>query len=241
MKNLLKLQQRFSAGVTRGDQEIFNELRDNNPKFPPAERIESYRYAIASRLQDSLLEDFPLLTKSIGKESFTELLADYLSKYPSRTYNLSEVSLDLPEYFAKHPMVGHAYAEDLARFEVERLYSDNSEKNPTCLPIDGLEREDLSTIRLVFDSSVRPFSSEWGILNTPVIQQQTYVLLYENDFTIQSMEVDQEMFQTAKNLLSGLSLPQATSHLIEDQAPAVSAFFSDLVRLQLIIGYERMH
>ncbi len=239
MKSLSKLQQHFKLGVTTEDKTILDYFKDSNPKFSPAQRLESYRYAIASRLEESLAEDFPLLRRALGDETFAKFVEQYLLACPSLAYNLSEVGLSIPIFLEKNPIADHPYARVLAEFEIEKLYSDNSDKNPECLPVESISSEDLSTIRLIFDNSARLFQSEWAILATPVTLSPTFVLIYEIDFEVKCMELQRGMFETLKNLIEGQSLPQATAHLPEDQAPAVSALFSDLVRLQIVIGFER--
>jgi hypothetical protein len=239
MKSLSKLQRHFKLAVTTKDKEILEYIKDNNPKFSPAQRLESYRYAISARLEESLIEDFPLLARALGEEAFTKFLEKYLLAYPSITYNLSEVGLSIPTYLAENPIEGHPYAKNLAEFEVEKLYSDNSEKNPECLAVENISQEDLSAVRLIFDNSARLFESEWTVLATPVTASPTYILIYEIGFEVKCMELKKEMFATLKNLFEGQSLPQAAAHLSEDQAPAVSELFSELVRLQIVIGYER--
>ena len=240
MESLLKLQRCFRDAVTKGDQTILNLLRDNNPKFPPEERVESYRYAIAARFEESLLEDFPLLAKALGEDNFKEILSRFLLEHPSRTYNLSEVGLDLPKYFENHPIENHPYAKILADFEVARLYADNCDENSAALPIENIGGEDLSSIRLVLDNSARLFSADWGLLTSPIVNTSFYVLIYEKDFTVHNMELSEEMFITLRNIIAGQGLPQASAHLNEDQAANVSTLFSELVRLEIVIGYERV-
>lgn len=239
MKSLSKLQQHFKLAVTTDDKEILEYIKDNNPKFSPAQRLESYRYAIASRFEESLAEDFPLLTKALGEEAFAKFLKQYLLAYPSVTYNLSEVGLSLPEFLEKNPIEGHPYAKVLAEFEVEKLYSDNSDRNPECFDIENIGTEDLSTIRLIFDNSVRIFNSKWAVLSSPVVLRASHILIYETDFEVKCMELEAEMFRVIQNLLEGQSLPQAASHLSESEAPQVFKLFSELVRLQIIVGFER--
>src|SRR5258708_7421807 len=64
------------------------------------ERLAIYGYAYYARLLDCLREEFPVLKHALGEEVFDAFAAEYLERYPSRSYTLFELGVHFPRFLA---------------------------------------------------------------------------------------------------------------------------------------------
>jgi hypothetical protein len=62
------------------------------------ERLAIYGRAYYARLLDCLRESYPVLFHALGEDAFGTFAIDYLQKYPSRSYTLSDLGANFPRY-----------------------------------------------------------------------------------------------------------------------------------------------
>src|SRR5690349_9859437 len=62
------------------------------------ERLAIYNRAYYARLLDCLRESYPVLFHALGEDAFGAFALDYLQKYPSRSYTLSDLGANFPHY-----------------------------------------------------------------------------------------------------------------------------------------------
>ncbi len=67
---------------------------------PVERRLDVYAEGFFLRIRDVILSDFPELAVLLA-EDFDEFVADYLKVFPSRSFNISEVSRDLSAFAAQ--------------------------------------------------------------------------------------------------------------------------------------------
>lgn len=79
-----------------------------------------YANMYASRLHDTLAEDYPKLRAALGDERFTAVATQYLHAHPPRSFTLRDAGLALPEYL-KTSASAPAWAADLAALERARI------------------------------------------------------------------------------------------------------------------------
>jgi hypothetical protein len=96
----------------------------------PIERVEIYRGQYLLRMEEALLNDYPVLEHLLGHAAFERLVAAYVKKHPSRSYSLNHMKERLPEFIAAKssgvPRARVAVAADLARLEraVAQVFDD---------------------------------------------------------------------------------------------------------------------
>ncbi|MGZ3698589.1 MAG: HvfC/BufC family peptide modification chaperone [Bdellovibrionota bacterium] len=111
---LRELQKSFRAAITASDARLLTSV-EPLPPLSRAARVEIYAQAWFLRLEESLLDDFPLVAEKLGAKKFSSLLKPYLRKHPSRTYTLALVGEKFPEFLRARGQP--RWIVDLARLE----------------------------------------------------------------------------------------------------------------------------
>jgi hypothetical protein len=70
------------------------------------ERLAVYASAYYARLIECLESEFPVFRQTVGEEAFAEFAADYLQRYPSRSYSLGHLGDNFPRYLAETKPAG---------------------------------------------------------------------------------------------------------------------------------------
>ena len=82
-----------------------------------AEAVEVYRGGYPARLTDALGETYETCWRVLGDEAFFAAARAYISRFPSRSHNLSDYGSDFPEFLESLPVAEDApYLGDLARY-----------------------------------------------------------------------------------------------------------------------------
>jgi len=79
-----------------------------------------YARMYASRLYDTLADDYPKLRAALGDERFDEVAAQYLRAHPPSSFTLRDTGLALPA-FLRGAAIAPAWAADLAALERARI------------------------------------------------------------------------------------------------------------------------
>ena len=79
----------------------------------PEQRVGIYADAYLARLVEVLQEDFPAVSRFLGRRAFHATCRAYLERFPSRSRSLNPLGRRLPEFLSSRPA-----ARDLARVEV---------------------------------------------------------------------------------------------------------------------------
>jgi len=79
-----------------------------------------YERMYASRLHDTLADDYPKLRAAVGDDRFGEIVAQYFRAHPPSSFTLRDAGLAL-ERFLREAAIGPAWAADLAALERARV------------------------------------------------------------------------------------------------------------------------
>lgn len=74
------------------------ELLKHGPNLKPAESLELYHRQYWFRILDSIAEDFPILRRIAGEESFWALMEAYLLACPSSSFTLRHLGRNLADF-----------------------------------------------------------------------------------------------------------------------------------------------
>ena len=96
-----KSQRRWSDG--RKTEEVVGSFAKANDRLSALERIEIYNRMYWFRTLDSLHEDLPGLRAVLGEKKFARLIETYLTKEPSRSFTLRDLSARLEKFIRAHP------------------------------------------------------------------------------------------------------------------------------------------
>lgn len=106
-KSLYELQTAIQDAITnRIFPDCLAETILEKPPISIDRRLEIYQDAYEIRMVESLREDFPAVAEALVKDSlgfkgddpFETMALEYLKEYPSKYYNLAEVSQNFPEF-----------------------------------------------------------------------------------------------------------------------------------------------
>jgi hypothetical protein len=79
---------------------IADALMKPGANLSSAERMELYHRQYWFRLLESIAEDFPILRKMAGEESFWQIIEGYLLAQPSSSFTLRHLGSRLPDYLS---------------------------------------------------------------------------------------------------------------------------------------------
>jgi hypothetical protein len=120
MSSLATQQQQLAAAITKvgaGGTAALEPLLCKTPQGG-APRIDIYRIAFRARLAAALQENFPILHRVLGDESFRELADAFITARPSREPSIRWFGAELAGFLERHAeLVPHPALIDLTRME----------------------------------------------------------------------------------------------------------------------------
>jgi hypothetical protein len=148
------------------------------------QRLEVYNQQYWYRLLDSLRDDFPGLLSVLGDERFTELLVAYLTKYPSRHFNLRNLG-DRLETFVKEDndlfkKQDKKLILDVISFEWSEIQAFDAEKRP------DLDLEKYSSLART----------------DPKLELQPYVFILSLDYAVDEFLLQRRKFADSRTVVT---------------------------------------
>lgn len=93
----------------------------SDSKGSAADRMAIYKNAYIYRLIDVLFDDFPTLQQILGDKIFFNMAENYLKKYPSSSYTVRDLGLNLATFLTEtRPYSNHPYLTEVAEFEWQK-------------------------------------------------------------------------------------------------------------------------
>jgi hypothetical protein len=128
---LATLQRQFYDRVTAGappddpDDDPDDDPSDDPPEDPGDRLIASgdlevYAGMYASRLRDTLADDYPKLRAALGAEPFADVATRYLRERPPRSFTLRDAGIELADWLRPSELAP-PWAADLAALERARI------------------------------------------------------------------------------------------------------------------------
>jgi Putative DNA-binding domain len=214
------------------------------------ERLSVYADAYYARLIECLQAEFPIFRQTVGDDAFADFAIDYLHRYPSQSYTLSQLGDRFVAYLTetKPPQTDAAdwadFAIDLAR--LERTISEVFD-GPGCEEKPPLRSDDLLAIDperwphalLVAAPCLRLLSLQFPLNDyytamkanqEPIIpaRSESWLAITRRDYIVRRYELSRPQFI----LLDELQRGQTVGHAIQSAAAAyednVEQFAADL-------------
>ncbi len=82
------------------------------------ERIGIYRRMYFLRMRDALLIDVPSVRFALGQSLFEEVVEQYFTRYPSRSYTLNDSGLMFPTFVRESSLPNNEFLAELAELEL---------------------------------------------------------------------------------------------------------------------------
>jgi hypothetical protein len=109
---------RQGVASARGDIDIGPEdaeaVLTRSKALSALDRLAVYGHAYYARLLDCLREEYPVLKTALGEEVFDAFAAEYLQRFPSRSYTLFELGTRFPQFLRDTRPASEAGAEGSA-------------------------------------------------------------------------------------------------------------------------------
>jgi hypothetical protein len=163
---LAELQAEFQKGILGRPDKILDSVCET-PRLSRVDRFAVYENAYRLRLGEVLGNDYPILRKALGDETFGEIVGGYIDTVESHHPNVRWYSRKLPDFMASHePWSAQRLFVDLAFFE-RALEDAFDAADATALAIDAVMQipaEDQPNMCFVFQPSLKVLSTAAGTI-----------------------------------------------------------------------------
>lgn len=187
-------------------------------------RLEIYSQQYIWRLIEVLGDEFPTVRRTVGHPRFGELVTEYLTRHPSKSYSLAPLGAKFPRFLAREAkrLEHRAFLADIARLErtIEEVF-DDAEVKPVA--IDDLlaipaERWPQARVRTIpalrllalrhpVNDYVRAMREEKP---APIPgAERSWLLVFRRDFVVWRAPLTRERYGLLRALVAGKTLGEA--------------------------------
>jgi hypothetical protein len=189
----------------------------------PLERVGIYRGMYLARLEEALESDYPAVKHFLGEAGFSDLVAAYVDKHPSRSYTLNRLGDHFPAFVATQTgLPKHEFVRELARLELALSEVFDAEETPVlgvqaiaAIPPDAWENARFKPIAALRLMAFRyPVSAYLGGVDEEnpfprIRQRDNWVLAYRNQYSLCRDSLSRPAFELLNGLISGVPVGQA--------------------------------
>jgi hypothetical protein len=203
----------FGLVVSREEAEVkAKQQRILEPQT--VSRLSAYRNGYVARLVEAMEDTYKHVAKEAGAEGFYRLVESYVRKVPPRSYNISEVGKDFPEF------VEDPFLRDLARFEreMERVFHSKWEEPVARDAVSKIAADRPERMVFEFQPGLRIFKSEWNVFEFwrgagKRERKPNRLIVYRADDQVKVLPVEDPHFDLLSRLSEGRALGEALSYL----------------------------
>jgi hypothetical protein len=195
------------------------------------ERVGVYHGMYLMRMVEALQTDYPVLHYRLGAGAFADLVADYVQRFPSRSYTLNRLGDHLPQFLAEEQdRPDSEFLHDLARLELAMTQVYDEAEAPILgaeelesVPSDAWERAVLRPIPafrlLAFRHAVIPdlVAYHEDRPSPRPRRRATWVAIYRRDYSVLRMELSRAEHDLLKALAGGTPLGEALARAAQAQ------------------------
>jgi hypothetical protein len=235
MADLARLQQQFYdrvVGRTPGDPDG-SDADPGDGELIGSGDIAIYARMYASRLHDTLADDYPKLRAALGDERFGELVVHYLRAHPPSSFTLRDTGLDL-ERFLRGSDLAPPWAADLAALERARVeVFDGPDAEPLTQDAVAALGEELPGLGLAWIPSSVVVPLAWTVddlwsaieddaATTEPVAEPRVVLVWRRDVAVLHRTLEADEARLAPRIAQGVSFSDACEVLGELHGDAAS-------------------
>ena len=199
------------------------------------DRIGIYRGMYLARLREALEADYPGLLHFLGRKRFSDLVAGYIGRYPSRSYTLNRVGDHLPGYVRQRPgMVRKEFVYELACFELLMSQLFDAEESAVltpeaiaAVPPESWERARLKPITAL---SVQAHRYPVGAYLEAISQgkprpstrrKDNWAVVYRRNYALCWLDLTRPAYRLLHALVRGIPLGEALSTVLSNRRQPV--------------------
>ncbi|TGL49089.1 DUF2063 domain-containing protein [Leptospira wolffii] len=249
--NPSEFRKEFSESI-RGDSfsPILESLILPGGSLNTLQALKVYKEGYLARLTQALGEKFETVWRILGDDGFFEVCSEYILRFPSRTYNLSDYGERFP-FFLKERFEEHAFISETADLELRLSEIFHLSKNERFELQNAFHEANPEDLRLEFHESLQFLKYAHKILplwknrksgengGLPVYETQ-FVLIGKEGNDLLVREIGEWDWKFGKELSKGSSVLEAveSSGNPPNGIQSVSEFLSGLTRASLIRGIK---
>ncbi len=214
----------FDRGIRKFPDTKWEDLFARPHRGNLSERLSIYATGYSVRSRDSMEEVFEVLPHILGESRWLNLGYHYTKAYPSRSYNLADVGLKLPNFLKKNKFSQSVIK--LAEFEILVWKAFHSQEEKFELKVENLERLNEKSVFL-FHPSFKILSSEfkiaevWQDRSKAIARGREYSVIYRNHFQVGVDIISREEWMLLRDLHRGVKLAVALNRLKSEVKPKI--------------------
>ena len=218
------------------------------------QRLSIYSYAYSARLAECLREQFPVLRHALGDDTFDAFAIDYLRRYPSRSYTLTQLGSHFPRYLAETrpeqddgatlPVDWPDFLIDLATLELafSEVFDGPGVEGERLLDAEQLSQtlpERLWEARLVGVDCLRLLSLRYPVHHyfsavqrdgdpLPPAPAETWLAVTRRQYVVCHYELSRRAYELLRSLLAGETVGDAVGRAAEAAGSDIEQLANDL-------------
>ncbi|MBL8193159.1 MAG: putative DNA-binding domain-containing protein [Blastocatellia bacterium] len=195
------------------------------------ERLALYRSMYILRLVDVLKIDYPALAEFLGEDDYPEFVDKYLQVHPSRSYNLSFLSYNIPNFIKTAPKIkDRGFLYDLASLELALSYVFDAEETPVLTKEDiaAIAPEIWETAKIIPITAFRLLALKHNANQyLQAVQDEdkklpkakkidSWVAVYRRDYKLWRLPLNRDAYKLLSDIVAGKPLGEAIVSAIEN-------------------------
>lgn len=234
--NLSQLQQNLQAAIIDAEVSIPSFIA-NQPPLSNTERLSIYQTAYRQRLRETLDTDHELLGLYLGDKLYDQLVASYITAFPSAYRSLRHFADQLPEFLATaQPFSDYPTVSELARFErcLMTAFDAQDAEPMTSDDLVQLPTADWPELNLRLHPSAQLFQTEWNSVDIwqalktastppdPVQSPATWLVWRNSERLTEFRSLDPEEVSLISLIIHGINFAGLCDYLLTHYEPEVA-------------------
>lgn len=195
----------------------------------PVERLEIYRNMYLLRMEEALEIDFPAVQARVGAQTFSRLVGEYVTAYPSHSYTLDHLGSHFPEFLRTCRLDEPAeIVSELASLEWAMCVVSTAHDS-SVLNLADIDPERVLELRfhsvpalrtLTFRHNTNALYREWSLDEKwPQVESQlTHLVIWRHDLETWRLDLKAAEFQFLELLRTGHPLGEALDMVLESHS-----------------------
>jgi hypothetical protein len=225
------------------------------------ERLDIYAHMYYARLLEILDAEYPVTRQVLGREGFARVAKEFLARHPSRSRTLNVLSVNFPDFLARHLPRGRVnrLAADVARIEraMEDVFDAPLVEPLTTGEFAAIAAPEWGRVRLKVNPALRLLDLRYPAndcmnavragrkLRIPRARR-TFVIVYRRAFQVYRRDQELAQWRLLAALASGRTLAQAVRAAVRGRrmspdrlATMLGRWFREWAAAGLFVGVAR--
>jgi hypothetical protein len=208
------------------------------------ERLGLYRSMYILRLVDVLKIDFPSIACFLGDDDYYDFVERYLQAYPSRSFNLNNLSYDVPNFIKTAPKIkNRAFLYEIASLELMLSHIFNLEETHVLTKEDvaSLSPEVWENAKIVPIKAFHVFAFKHNVNDyleavqneekpPKVKKQDTWLVVYRRNYKLWRLPINQDAYNMLSDIVAGKPLGEAIVNAIEKSSESPEVLQNQVFR-----------